>query len=226
MIEMTNLFTQRHVYDKYRTELWVAFADVGVKVSFEKKQLIELSGNTADYVYLILDGCVKQFLHYPNGVTRTIFLLRPGTMFNEVTLFNNDTSYVVSQAHTHVQLAKIAADKFNGILNAKPSLYESVSYMLAYKLRIAMAQIYDLSFSSTEQRFRNLLCRLCVQIGRETPEGILLPYIFTHDDFAQMISAGRSSISRIIGRFQDKGYVFYEGKYIVIRPNIINLEML
>ena len=147
-------------------------------------------------------------------------------MFNEVTLFNNDTSYVVSQAHTHVQLAKIAADKFNGILNAKPSLYESVSYMLAYKLRIAMAQIYDLSFSSTEQRFRNLLCRLCVQIGRETPEGILIPYIFTHDDFAQMISAGRSSISRIIGRFQDKGYVFYEGKYIVIRPNIINLEML
>ena len=78
----------------------------------------------------------------------------------------------------------------------------------------------------TEQRFRNLLCRLCVQIGKETSEGIIIPYIFTHDDFAQMISAGRSSISRIMGSFQDKGYILFEGKHIIIRPEIIGLGML
>lgn len=225
-IEITSLFTQRHIYDKYRTELCTAFAHAGTRAYFERKQFIELSGNAADYIYLVQDGCVKQYLHSPNGVTRTIFLLAQGNTFNEVTLFNNDTSYVTSQAHSDVCLIRMAADEFNAILNAEPSLYRSMSYMLAYKLRIAMAQIYDLSFNSTEQRFRNLLCRLCVQIGRETSEGIIIPYIFTHDDFAQMISAGRSSISRIMGSFQDKGYILFEGKHIIIRPEIIGLGML
>ncbi len=220
-----NLFTQRNIFHEYRKEIGAAFANAGSRVSYKKRQMIETSGNRADCVYLVSSGCVKQYFNCRNGVVKIIFLIAPGSMFNEVAWFNQDASYVASEAQTDVELIRIPADEFRCILNADPHLYGAVSRMLAYKLRITMAQLYDLSFNGTEQRLKNLLCRLCVQLGEDVPEGIRIPYVFTQEDLAQMISASRSNVSRVLCKFRSEGYIFSSSKYIVIRPEAMKLEM-
>lgn len=220
-----DLFTQRNIFNEYREEIGAAFAGAGSRVSYKKRQIIENSGDRADCVYLVGSGCVKQYFNCRNGVVKIIFLIAPGSMFNEVTWFNQDASYVASQAQTDVELIRIPADEFSCILNGDPHLYAAVSRMLSYKLRIAMAQLYDLSFNGTEQRLKNLLCRLCVQLGEEVPGGIRIPYIFTQEDLAQMISASRSNVSRVLSRLRRDGHILFSNKYIVIRPEAMKLEM-
>lgn len=122
--------------------------------------MIAWSGDSAQHVCLILDGCVKQYLLAPDGSAHTILLLGQGDIFNEVTFFHNDTSYAATQAVSDTTLVKIQTDVFRAILKAHPALYGDISQLLSYKLRITMAHIYDLSFESVEHR-----CKICCGVS-------------------------------------------------------------
>lgn len=219
---MDHLFTQVHNSLKYRAALCDTFAHAGTSVFFRRKEMIELSGNTAEHVYLVLEGCVKQYLHSPDGGSHIILLLGRGNLFNEVTLFQNDTNRVATQALSDVTLARIPVEEFKAALRADPALYEPISNLLASKLRITMSHIYDLSFNTAEQRLVNLLCRLCVQMGEETEDGIRIPYILTHEELAQMISASRSNVSRYMGHLLARGDILLSGRHIIVRPDALD----
>ena len=167
---------------------------------------------------------MKQYLLAPDGSAHTILLLGQGDIFNEVTFFHNDTSYAATQAVSDTTLVKIPTDVFRAILKAHPALYGDISQLLSYKLRITMAHIYDLSFESVEHRLQNLLRRLCAQMGEPTADGVRIPYVFTHEDLAQMISAGRSNVSRCMNRFYSRDWVRFEGRCIVLRDGAFSAE--
>lgn len=166
----------------------------------------------------------SKLLLVPDGSAHTILLLGQGDIFNEVTFFHNDTSYAATQAVSDTTLVKIPTDVFRAILKAHPALYGDISQLLSYKLRITMAHIYDLSFESVEHRLQNLLRRLCAQMGEPTADGVRIPYVFTHEDLAQMISAGRSNVSRCMNRFYSRDWVRFEGRCIVLRDGAFSAE--
>lgn len=214
---MDQLFAQAETCRRCRRALRSAFEHAGTPVVYRRRQMVAWSGDPAQHVYLILDGCVKQYLHAPDGGAHTILLLGQGDLFNEVTLFHNDTSYAATQAVSDTTLVKIPVDVFQAVLGAHPALYGDISQLLSYKLRITMAHIYDLSFESVEHRLQNLLRRLCAQMGEPTADGVRIPYVFTQEDLAQMISAGRSNVSRCMNRFYSQGWVRLADRCIVLR---------
>ena len=221
---MDQLFAQAEICRHCRTALRSAFEHTGTPVVYHRRQMIAWSGDSAQHVCLILDGCVKQYLLAPDGSAHTILLLGQGDIFNEVTFFHNDTSYAATQAVSDTTLVKIPTDVFRAILKAHPALYGDISQLLSYKLRITMAHIYDLSFESVEHRLQNLLRRLCAQMREPTADGVRIPYVFTHEDLAQMISAGRSNVSRCMNRFYSRDWVRFEGRCIVLRDGAFSAE--
>ncbi|MCI2057885.1 MAG: Crp/Fnr family transcriptional regulator [Oscillibacter sp.] len=222
---MENMFIQRRTYETYRENLLREFSGLGTPVHCRKREVVELSGSTADFVYLIRSGCIRQYFGTPAGETMILLLLSPGDLFNEVTLLNGNGNCVVSMAHTDAELLRIPSKLFREKLEREPSLYQYISYQIAYKLRVTMALLYDLSFSSTQERLRSLLLRLCVQMGRDVEGGIRLPYYFTHEEYAQMISASRSTVSRLIKYFAEAGYLRMDGRCVVVCPELQEADL-
>lgn len=120
---MDQLFAQAEICRHCRTALRSAFEHTGTPVVYHRRQMIAWSGDSAQHVCLILDGCVKQYLLAPDGSAHTILLLGQGDIFNEVTFFHNDTSYAATQAVSDTTLVKIPTDVFRAILKAHPALY-------------------------------------------------------------------------------------------------------
>ncbi len=211
-------FTEKQIYARYRQKLQSLLEGTGVEQHFHKNDVIELSGDKASYVYLIKKGCVKQCFINPVGASKILLLLHPGDLFGEVTLLHGDENYVSSIAHSDLCTERIAAKTFWDLAQQEPLLFEYLSAMLACKLRITMAQVYDSSFHTTAQRLQHLLLRLSVQSGITQADGIRLSERFTHEDFAQMISAGRSTVTKLLKTFASQGYIRLEERTIVVLP--------
>ena len=211
-----NFFIQKTTYQFYRDNLLEGFTGKGVKMRFSRNDIIEPSGFAADNIYMISSGYISQRLTDQAGSSRTLFILGPGNLFNEVTFLNMDTNCVTSIAQTNVELIKMDVSTFNKITENNPDLQKYMSLQIAFKLRIIMAQYYDLSFNQVERRLRNTLVRLCVQVGEITDEGIILPFVLTHDDLAQMISSTRSTVSRLMKKLSDNSEIEYRKRKILV----------
>lgn len=218
---MENIFIQRDTYRLYSEHLLQHFSETGATQVCKKREIIELSGNPAEYVYLIREGYIRQSFIDPNGSSMILFILSPGNLFNEVTLLNRDRSCVVSTAHTNVSLQKIRAEEFWSHARFSQEASWHVSRLISYKLRMTMALLYDLSFCRTEERLQNLLLRLCIQIGERDGESIRVPVHITHEELAQMIVASRSTVSHLLKQFSRTGFVTIQSGFLVIHPPLL-----
>lgn len=221
---MENVFIQRSTYKLYKDHLLQNFANLGMPLICKKREIIELSGHPADYVYLIKEGYISQSLTAPNGNSMILFILSPGNLFNEVTLFNNDCNCVMSTSLTNVSLQKIRAQEFWTYAKSSPEEYFYISSLISYKLRMTMALLHDLSFCSTEIRLQNLLLRLCIQIGETSSNTVRIPFHITHEELAQMIVASRSTVSHLLKQFSKNGLITTENRQLIILPPLLESE--
>ncbi|MDY4033117.1 MAG: Crp/Fnr family transcriptional regulator [Pyramidobacter sp.] len=215
------MFIQKSTYQFYRSYFLKQFSAMGTRLTHHRKDIIELSGNPVDYIYLISTGYVAQYFVDALGHSMILLLLAPGNIFNEVTFLNMNSNCVASVAHTEAELIKIHVKDFQGVIENNMEVYKYLSYQIAYKLRLTMAQMYDLSFHGVEQRLRNLLLRLCIQIGESKGNDIRFPCYLTHEELAQMISSTRSTVSRLMKTFQEKGYICLSERNIVIKSKFL-----
>lgn len=205
---------QKDMADFYRRCNFKYFGGYGQKETYPPKFMIGCGGVHAEYVYLILSGRVRQYFVNSRGVEKTLLLLSRGDMFGEVTALQRDMDQVATQTLTEVSVCRIPAAYFEKMLKEKSDLAYSTALMLTYKIRILMPQIQDASFCNTEERLKNLLIRLSVQQGVPVLQGIRLPRKYTHEELANMISSTRSTVSRIMKRLVQEGFIKVIDRYI------------
>lgn len=91
------MFIQRSTYQFYRRYFLNQFSAMGTRLTCHRKDIIELSGNPVDYIYLISTGYVAQYFVDVLGHSMILLLLAPGNIFNEVTFLNTnpfDLTYI------------------------------------------------------------------------------------------------------------------------------------
>lgn len=205
---------RKDMTDFYRRCNFKYFGGYGKREDYPAKFMIGCGGVSAEYVHLILDGRVRQYFVNSRGVEKTLLLLSKGDLFGEVTALQRDMDQVATQTLTDVSVRKIPVDYFKKALQENPDLSFSTALMLTYKIRILMSQIQDASFCNTEEKLKNLLIRLSVQQGVSTLQGIRLPRKYTHEELANMISSTRSTVSRIMKRLAEEGFIKIIDRYI------------
>lgn len=205
---------RKDIIDFYRQCNFKYFGEYGKKEDYPAKYMIGCGGAYAEYVYLILNGRIRQYFVNSKGMEKTLLLLSKGDMFGEVTALQRDMDQVATQALTGVTVRKIPIAYFEKELKAHSELSFSTALMLTHKIRILMSQIQDASFCNTEERLKNLLIRLSVQQGVPTTDGIRLPRKYTHEELAHMISSTRSTVSRIMKCLIQEDFIRIIDRYI------------
>lgn len=200
----------------YREELLKHFKDMGTIIDFDKDTLIEFEFKKLDYVYLILDGVVKQFFLDTEGAEKIILILSNGDMFGEITMVQQDYDRVITKTYSHVKVCKIQKNAFYDYLRKNPFVYDSILLMITTKFRILMSQIYDNTYLSAKDRLYFLLKRLSIQQSSTKQSGYEINLNLTHEELANMIGSTRSTVTRLTKVLESEGKIIKNGRKIRI----------
>ncbi|MDR7857497.1 Crp/Fnr family transcriptional regulator [Tissierella sp.] len=211
-----NLNKSYSINYEYKNILLKHFKDIGTIIDFEKDTLIEFEFKKLDYLYLILDGIVKQSFLDLEGAERTILILSNGDMFGEITMLQQDTDRVITKTYSDVKVCKINKSVFHNYLQENPLVYDSILLMITTKFRILMSQLYDNAYLSTKERLFSLLKRLSIQQNSLKESGYDLDLNLTHEELANMIGSTRSTVTRTMKLLESEDKIIRDGKKISI----------
>ena len=87
---------------------------------------------------------------------------------------------------------------------------------LAARLRKSDRQIAGLALLGLSERICSVLLSIAEEQGVETDEGIVIKQRPTHQVLAAMSGTARETITRVMGRLTDEGYIRSNGRELLI----------
>ena len=118
--------------------------------------MLFLEGDTGHSMYLMAQGAIQLFKTSNDGKEVVIKLVRPGEIFGEVVLFQQDNYPVSACALTAAQVFLLPKRQFDLLLDEEEFRRKFIGMLLA-KQRFLSEQIFRLSALDVEQRFYHFL---------------------------------------------------------------------
>lgn len=178
-----------------------------IEKDYDTGEIICLSGDPAEKLFIIADGRVRLLRHSLAGKEILLDMLTPGEFFGALTGLGNDQYPETAQAHTPCCILVIGRDDFQQILNRIPSVTLSLIEIMANRLNAANQRVHLISALDVEARIASILLMLANKFGDNKGTELLLQVPLYREDLAGMAGATPESTSRVMSRFQKEGLI-------------------
>lgn len=189
------------------TELFETFK-IKPAYTFKKNQIIYRQGEIAKSFYYLKSGQVQVFVNSSDGIEKIFTTYKKETIFGEAAFFDGFPR--MSSAKTLLDSDIIMIDKADIMLyfQEKPFLALNLIELLSQKIRMLSNEIDNISFLSAEKRIAQYL----FNINLDTNNSIDC----THEDIGKAVGVSRVTVSRILIKFSQYGWIDTKYKKIVI----------
>ncbi len=174
---------------------------------YAEAEVICLSGEPAEQLFVVADGRVKLLRHSLTGKDILLDLLAQGEFFGALSGLGNDLYPDTAQAQSPCCILVIGRAAFQQILNRHPSVALKLIEIMAARLRKANERVHQLSALSVEGRVASILLALAVKFGEKKDIGLLLQVPLPREDLAGMAGTTTESASRAMSHFQKDGLI-------------------
>lgn len=165
--------------------------------AFRAGQSIPMTPND---LWIVCRGVVQLNTLYPNGDEALLGLVCPSMPFGlPISLIDPYQAIALSD----VDLMSLTLAE----LQQYPSLIEEVFQHLARRLRQAEAMLAMAGCRRVEERLRQFLLLLQVEVGQPSPEGTRLSVRLTHQHLASAIGTTRVTVTRLLGKLREEGWL-------------------
>ncbi len=179
-----------------------------------KGHTIVEEGLAGDYMYVIREGEVKVTKLSGDGREKILGLLGPGDFFGEMALLDNTVRSASVKSLTETHILALSRSDFLKELRHSPDLAMAVIQELTHRVRQMDEQASSLSFQRVKERTQGLLRRMA---KHETPNpGRRATPALTHQQIADMIGTSRETVTRVVKRLKNQGWLEQEGKQYLV----------
>ncbi|MFT8315303.1 MAG: Crp/Fnr family transcriptional regulator [Clostridium sp.] len=183
---------------------------------YKKGEIIFFEGDKGEAFFFVKSGKVKIYKTSLDGRDITLNILGEGSIFAEVTLFN-DVSYPATvETMENSEIGIILNKDIEKMILSNNELALQIIKVLSKRLYRSQKTIKDMAFSDTYNRTSRTLLDLCERHGKETKTGIEIDIDITRQDIANMVGTSRETVSRIISDLKKEGVVDTSAKKIII----------
>lgn len=203
----------------------VNLAQKVVEKNFRKKELIYLSNQPGEFVYLLKKGVVKISKLTFDGRELTLALLKPGEIFGELEVLGAGETGTQAEAHSDVMICVLRRKDLLGLMQMKPDLGISLSKLIGFRRRVIENRMENLIFRNVPQRLAVLFLELKGEFGRSEGNEIKIDVPLTHEDLANLIGSARATVTDVLNDFKKQGIIQTAGKYFILK-NTKSLEEL
>jgi CRP/FNR family cyclic AMP-dependent transcriptional regulator len=191
-------------------------------VSFQKKHMIFVQGDSRDGLFLVQSGKVQLTVVSENGKEAVLGILSEGDFFGEGGLAGQPLRMSSATALTDCVLLHIERKAMLHAMNLEPKLSAMfVKYLLKRNIRY-QDDLVDQLFNSSEKRLARVLL-LMAQFGKEGVPEISVPRL-SQETLAEMVGTTRSRVSFFMNRFRKLGFINYRvGNNLHVHSSLLNI---
>ena len=171
-----------------------------------KRELLFIEGEKGYAFYCLADGVVQLSKGTEEGQEVVIKTLRPGEVFGEVVLFEQDRYPVTARALRSGYCYTIPRHPFTCLLREEDFLRDFIAVLMR-KQRYLADRIRDLTAHDLEDRFR-LFLREQFGVQSRFQPGL------SKRDVAAAVGATPEAFSRLLARLRTDGRLHWEEKWI------------
>ena len=192
-----------------------ALSEVAMLRVFPKDRVVIMAEEEGDSLFVIHQGQVKVSIVSEDGREVILSILGEGNFFGEMSLLDGNPRSANVTTTQETELLMIRRADFLHIQRSPKTAIKLLS-VLASRLRKTDRKIEGLALSDVTGRITQTLLQLAEEQGSPTPDGILVKDRPTHQDLANMSGTTRETVSRILKRLENRGYVVPRGKDLLI----------
>lgn len=193
-----------------------SLAALTVARTYDKGQMIILADDVGESFFMIRQGEVKISIVHEDGREMIFSMLGPGQVFGELALLDGRPRSANVVALRDSELVSLRRRDFLQLLCDKPGVATAMLAELASRLRLMDEKIEGLALWDVTSRVSRTLVQLAADLGVETAEGMRLDNRPTHQQLANMSGTTRETVTRVLNRLEEQGYVRSCGRSLVI----------
>lgn len=193
---------------------------------YPKGSILFVDGEEPRGVFILCSGRAKLTTSSAEGRTLIVKIAEPGEVLGASATILGRPYEVSAETLEPSQLNFIKRDDFLRFLNAHTEACMHTAQQLSEKYQSAQREIRALGLAqSTSEKLGKLLLDWCALHGEDTPKGVRLKVLLTHEEIAQMIGTTRETVTRLLSDFKRKKILEVKGSTILI-TNKPHLESL
>lgn len=180
-------------------QIWAPFAQGQLPQVYPAGSILYVQGTEAQQFYYLVKGRVKAYLSSEEGEERILTVYRAGDILGEASFFDELPRVSSAVALSRCELVSIGRQQVQEVFTQYPELAMAMLKYLARTVRMLSGHMDDISFSSADRR----LARLLLSLSREQTG----PLRCTHEELGASIGASRVTVSRVLNRFSQRGWL-------------------
>jgi len=194
----------------------------GVKFTsvYPKGSVLFVEGEAPRGVFVLCSGRVKLTTSSREGRTLIVKIAEPGEVLGASAALLGNSYELSAETIEPAQLNFIRRDDFLRLLNAHSEACLHTAQQLSEKYHAAQREIRSLGLSqTTAEKLARLILDWCENDGDETPRGIRLQVLLTHEEIAQMIGTTRETVTRLLSDWRRKKMIEIKGSNLFVREH-------
>lgn len=188
-----------------------ALAGIAVPLHRPLGAIMQLAGEPAEAMYVVIEGRVKIARIAPNGREQVLFVAGPGQHFNGVPIFDDGPCPANAQALTDVRLLALPRAGLRRAVIEQPALALALLREFTGRLRHLVGLVDDLALHTVQGR----LARLLVAQAEAAERGAAVAAL-TQAEMAAQLGTVREMVARTLKGFEVQGLIRLERGVITI----------
>jgi len=185
---------------------------------FKQGVILYWQSDPVDQIFFILDGAVKESCISADGKIYSFGIHGRGHLLGAKAFLLDGVHESVAEIVDSAQLVILSTSAFEEMLASNQFFSSFVMRELAHEASDASGKARDLSFLDVQQRLKHSLIKLAHDHGIPAEKGILIDLNITQEDIGALIAANRSTIATCLSELRTRGYLWKEGRRLVIIP--------
>ncbi len=181
---------------------------------YPKGAFIATKNETADAIYMLVEGRVKVSVASPEGRELALNYLEAPAYFGEVSGVDNEIRSADIIATTDVELLLIDGKDLEQVFRIQPRLAITLISTLSERLRELIVRLEGMAFHDATHR----VMRVMLNVATASYESRGVPVIegLTHYEIATLAGTSRETASRVVSNLAREGVVATKGRKIVV----------
>jgi CRP-like cAMP-binding protein len=156
-----------------------------------------------------------------DGRENLLYVMGPGDLFGELSLFDPGPRTATATAVTDSGLVSLEHTALRPWLRARPEAGALLLRVLARRLRRTNDQMADMVFTDVPGRVAKALLDLAERFGEPAQPGneaagVRVEHGLTQEELAQLVGASRETVNKALADFATRGWLRLDSRAVVL----------
>jgi CRP/FNR family transcriptional regulator, cyclic AMP receptor protein len=193
-------------------------AAAGQKQHIERFNFVFMPDQSADYVYLLLQGRVKIGTFSPDGREVIKDIIRPGTIFGDLALIGEKKHTEFAQAlQDEAQVLQLKVSDFHHFMQRNQNLMIAFMSHLTQRLHRLEERLTKLMVKDARERIIEFLLETAQREGRRVGYETLIKHQLTQQEIANITGTSRQTVTSVFNDLRKSNLIHFNRNTVLIR---------